>query len=102
MRSQAFGPAEYILLMLFFGSFSFLLGIVFQIWIAYRSSRKFNFKLISLLLVTRVLTIGSGLLLWFSGIVPIPVTALIPELIWSPILLKAFGYHFSKRKEANP
>jgi len=102
---QHFKIWELVTLALFLGSLTFILGAAFQTYIAYRNQKRFTFRIVLLVLLTRILTISATLLFWFTNTItidmmfgPILLAALLPEMILSPILLKVFGYSFQMSK----
>ncbi len=105
MEEQRFTLFEFFQLELFLGSLTFLLGLIFQLGVSIRQDKKLKLKAFLLVVVTRVLTISTSFVLWLYWQIQIDVMfgfillpALFTELVFSPLLLKLFGYElFSKR-----
>tara|TARA_R110000850_G_scaffold277068_1_gene422092 strand:+ start:3901 stop:4206 length:306 start_codon:yes stop_codon:yes gene_type:complete len=88
---------ELIELMLYLGSITYLLGAVFQGVVLYRNKKSFLIRFIVIFL-TRILTIIFTFFIWALGLVPVDemflflfLPALIPELVFSPLMLVLFG-----------
>lgn len=89
--------SELLLLILFLGSITFLLGAVFQAYVLYKN-KKSLLTSISVIVITRLLTLVSSYFIWTFWPFPIDVMflffflpAIVPELILSPLILKVFG-----------
>lgn len=85
---------DLIGLILFLGSFTFLLGAFFQIYILYSRKTPF-FRSIGIIISTRIITFIFAVLIWANWIFSFDVMlsfvflpALLPELIFSPLILK--------------
>lgn len=97
MEQEPASLMDLIELILFLGSFIFLLGAFFQIYILY--TRKVPVvKSIGIVLITRIITIILALIIWATWIFSFDVMfyflflpALLPELILSPLILKWLG-----------
>ena len=96
---QHFEIWDFIQFVMFLGSLTFVLGAVFQIYMAYKNQKISKLKIIPLILLTRILTLILTMIFWFWDIIsidimlgPILLPALIAEIILCPILLKMFGY----------
>jgi hypothetical protein len=95
---------ELLVLMLFLGSITFLLGAIFQGYILYKN-KKSLLTSISVIILTRILTIISSYFIWAFWNLPINIMflflylpAILPELIFSPLILKVFGNEIIKKK----
>ena len=95
---------EILLLILFLGSITFLLGAIFQGYVLYRN-KKSLLTSISVIILTRIMTVISSYFVWAYWHLPIDVMflffylpAILPELIFSPLLLKVFGNEIIKKK----
>ncbi len=94
MEMESASLLDLIGLILFLGSFTFLLGAFFQMYMLY--SRKVKlFKSIGVVLVTRMITLILAVMIWANWIFSFDINysfiflpALIPEMIFSPLLLK--------------
>lgn len=97
METESASLLDLLGMILFLGSFTFLLGAFFQIYILY--SRKATvFKSIGVVLITRIITFSFAVVIWANWIFSFDVMfsfvflpALIPELIFSPLILKIAG-----------
>ena len=94
---------ELLILILFLGSITFLMGAVYQGYVLYINKNKL-LKSIFIIVLTRIITIISSFIIWSFWVLPIDVMflfvylpALFPELIFSPIILKIFGNNLLKR-----
>lgn len=99
MDEQTFSQNDFLQLGIYLGSLTYLLGLVYQLWITFRQDKKLKLKALTLALLTRLLTITSTFMVWtywttkidiMFGFILLP--AFIPELIFSPLLLRLFGY----------
>ena len=79
---------ELIELMLYLGSITYLLGAVFQGVVLYRNKKSFLIRF----------TLFFTFFIWALGLVPVDemflflfLPALIPELVFSPLMLVLFG-----------
>ncbi len=88
---------ELLLLILFLGSVTFFIGMLFQVYILYRN-RKSILISITVIFMTRILTVISAYFIWAFWFLPIDnmfiflfLPAAIAELIFSPLILKMFG-----------
>jgi hypothetical protein len=88
---------ELIGLILFLGSITFLIGALFQTYILWRNKKSILTSLVVILL-TRILTVISSYFIWAFWQLPIDIMflffylpAVLPELILSPLILKAFA-----------
>ncbi len=88
---------ELLELILFLGSITFLSGAVFQAYILWRNKKSFWTSMMVVIL-TRILTIISSYFVWAFWHLPIDIMflfiylpAVLPELIFSPLILKLFG-----------
>jgi predicted tellurium resistance membrane protein TerC len=95
---------ELLTLILFFGSITFLLGAIFQGYVLCKN-RKSLLTGISVIILTRILTIISSYFIWAFWHLPIDIKflflylpAVLPELIFSPLILKLFGNEIIKKK----
>jgi hypothetical protein len=106
METQTVTLSELICLTLFLGSIVFLLGAVYQtIALVWFSNRIKWYKIIGIILLTRILTLISTILLWkglFQSIEimlgPILLPGLISELILCPLILKLFKFNSIKKR----
>lgn len=106
METNTASLSEIIALNLFLGSLTYLLGIAFQVLIAFLNnskSRVFS-KITALLVLTRISTIVFSLLIWHFWFLkidvmlgPLLLPAFIAELVFSPLFLKIFGYQILKK-----
>lgn len=88
---------ELIELIFYLGSITFLLGAVFQGVVLYKNKKSLLTSCIVILL-TRLLTVFFTFFIWALGLMPydgfilfLYIPAILPELIFSPLLLKLFG-----------
>jgi hypothetical protein len=95
---------ELLVLILFLGSITFLLGAIFQGYVLYKN-KKSLLTSISVIILTRILTIISSYFIWTFWHLPIDIMflffylpAILPELIFSPLILKATGNEIIKNK----
>lgn len=95
---------ELLVLILFLGSITFLLGAIFQGYVLYKN-KKTLLTSISVIILTRILTIISSYFIWAFWHLPIDIMflflylpAILPELIFSPLILKVFGNEIIKKK----
>ena len=97
MEEQLATPiSELLILILYLGSITFLLGTLVQIYIIYRNKQS-KVKGIIIVLLTRLLTIISSYFIWsiwnnsdiMFAFLYLP--GLISEIIFSPLLLLIFG-----------
>ena len=93
---------ELLVLILFLGSITFLLGAIFQGYVLYKNKKSFLTS-ISVIILTRLLTIISSYFIWAFWHLPIDIMflffylpAILPELIFSPLILKVFGNELIK------
>lgn len=88
---------ELILLILYLGSLTFLVGAFVQGYILYQ--RKISLlKAVVIVLLTRIISIVLATVIWATWAMPIDVMwlflflpALLPEIVFSPLMLKIFG-----------
>jgi len=87
---------ELLGLILFLGSITFIFGAVFQSYILWKNNKSFWTSLIVIVL-TRMITIISSYFVWVFWYLPIDIMflfiylpAVLPELIFSPLILKLF------------
>lgn len=101
METNTATLTELFTMVLFLGSVIFLLGIVYQIIIVVlnRSIYRTFGRIAILLLITRLASIVTSLLLWrfwffdFDVMLgPILIPVLISEIILSPLFLRIFGF----------
>ena len=95
---------ELLGLILFLGSITFLLGTIFQGFVLFKN-KKSIWTIITVIILTRILTIISSYFIWAFWHFPIDIMflffylpAILPELIFSPLILKIFGNKIIKRK----
>ena len=95
---------ELLGLILFLGSITFLLGTIFQGFVLFKN-KKSIWTSITVIILTRILTIISSYFIWAFWHFPIDIMflffylpAILPELIFSPLILKIFGNKIIKRK----
>lgn len=95
---------ELIELTLYLGSLTFLLGAVFQGFVLYRNKKSIWTSCLVILL-TRLLTVFFTFFIWALGLLPydgfilfLYTPAILPELIFSPLLLKLFGNKIWRNK----
>jgi len=94
---------EILVLILFLGSITFLLGAIFQGYVLYKNKKSFLTS-ISVIILTRILTIISSYFIWAFWHLPIDIMflffylpAILSELIFSPLILKIFGNEIIKK-----
>lgn len=101
METNMTSLSELLLLTLFLGSITYILGILFQILIVLlnKSRPKRVYRIMVLQLLTRFSTIFSSILIWHLWFLkidimigPLLLPALLSEIISSPLFLKIFGY----------
>jgi len=106
METNTASLSEILVLNLFLGSITYLLGIAFQLLIVFlnKSIPKTFSKIALLLILTRVSTIIISLLIWHLWFLkadvmfgPILLPVLISEIIFSPLFLRLYGYKILKR-----
>lgn len=85
-----------------FGAVTFILGILYQLLILWKTDKRLVVKGFGILFLTRILSIVSTLLIWANWpftfdilFGPIFFPSFVSELILSPLILKLFGYHIS-------
>ncbi|MGK0309106.1 MAG: hypothetical protein ACI8RP_002074 [Urechidicola sp.] len=105
MKQEPTPLIELLELILFLGSITFLLGAVFQIYIIWRN-KKSIWTGFTVIVLTRILTIISSYFIWALWHLPIDIMflfiylpAVLPELIFSPLILKLFGNKIIKSKK---
>lgn len=98
---------EIFVMVLFLGSITFLLGAIFQGYVLYKNKKPLLTS-ISVIILTRVLTIISSCFIGAFWDLPIDIMflffylpAILPELIFSPLILKVFGNEMIKKKTLN-
>lgn len=98
---------ELLTLILFLGSMTFLLGAIFQGYVLYKNRKSLPTS-IAVIILTRILTIISSYFIWAFWSLPIDIMflilylpAVLPELIFSPLILKLFGNEIIKKKKAS-
>lgn len=97
MTQEPIPISDLFSLLLFLGSITFLLGAAFQSFVLYKNKKPILTS-ITVVLLTRVLTILSSFFIWTFWVLPIDIMflflflpAVLSELIFSPLLLKLFG-----------
>ncbi|MCB0540005.1 MAG: hypothetical protein KDE33_20980 [Bacteroidetes bacterium] len=107
MEQEPIPIIELLILILFLGSITFLLGATFQGFILYKN-KKSLLTSISVIILTRILTIISSYFIWAFWHLPIDIMflfiylpAVLPELILSPLILRLFGNEIIKRSNNN-
>lgn len=95
---------ELLVLILFLGSITFLLGAIFQGYVLHKN-KKSLLTSISVIILTRILTLISSYFIWAFWHLPLDIMfgffylpAILPELIFSPLMLKVFGNEIIKKK----
>ena len=98
---------ELLVLILFLGSITFLLGAFFQGFVLYKNKKPLLTS-IFVIILTRILTVISSYFIWAFWHLPIDIMflfvylpAVLPELIFSPLILKLFGNEIIKKKKAS-
>jgi len=106
MKQEATPIIELLELLMFLGSITFLIGAVFQGYVLWRN-KKSIFTSFSIIVLTRTLTIISSYYIWTFWYLTIDIMflficlpAILPELIFSPLILKLFGNNIIKKKKA--
>jgi len=106
METNTASLSEILVLNLFLGSITYILGIAFQILIVFlnKSIPKTFTKIAVLLILTLICTIVTSLLIWYLWFFkidvmfgPISLPVLISEIIFSPLFLRLYGYKIIKR-----
>jgi hypothetical protein len=104
MEQQPTPIIEFLGIILFLGSITFLLGAIFQGYVLYKN-KKALLTSISVIILTRILTIIGSYFIWAFWHLPIDkmflfffLPAFFPELIFSPLMLKLFGNKILKTK----
>jgi len=94
---------ELLGLILFLGSITFLLGATFQTYVLYKN-KKSILTSISVILLTRILTVLSSYFIWTFWYLPfdfmflfIFLPAVLPEIILSILVLKLFRNKIIKK-----
>jgi len=89
---------------LYLGSVIFIIGAIFQTYVLVKN-RKPIWISISVIVLTRLLTIISSYFIWLVWNLPFDIMciflflpAILPELILSPLILKLFGNKIIKIK----
>lgn len=105
MEEQSINILDFIKLVLFLGSITYLLGFAFQFWIMYSQEKTMKIKLVLVLIITRLFSISMTLIIWTYWTMKIEIMfafillpAFISELILIPIFLKLFGYNLLRVK----
>lgn len=95
---------ELLGIVLFLGSITFLFGAIFQGYVLYKN-KKSLLTSISVIILTRTLTIISSYFIWAFWQLPIDIMfffiylpAILPELIFCPLILKIFGNEIHRRQ----
>ncbi len=95
---------ELLLLILFLGSITFLIGALFQGIVLFRNRKPVAIGFL-VILITRMLTIISSYFIWAAWTTRIDIMflflflpGLIAELVFSPLMLKLSGNHIFKNK----
>jgi hypothetical protein len=103
MEQQPTPIVELLVLILFLGSITFLLGAIFQGYVLFKN-RKSLLASISVIILTRIQTILSSYFIWAFWNLPIDIMflffylpAILPELIFSPLILKVSGNKIIKK-----
>lgn len=106
MEQEPTPITELLVLILFLGSITFLLGAIFQGYVLYQN-KKTLVTGISVIILTRILTIISSYFIWAFWHLPIDIMflffylpAILPEMIFSPIILKISGCRIMKKPNA--
>lgn len=98
---------DLILILLFLGTLQFGLGAIFQGWIMIKQDKGIKWKHVMVIILTRILTFGLTLLLLYLWRItididfmfgPFMLPAILPELVLSILLLKAFGYSIAFKR----
>jgi len=96
--------SELFLLILFLGSITFLLGAVFQSYILWKNKKPIWTSL-TVIILTRILSIIGSFYIWAFWQLPFDIMflfiflpAVLPELIFSPLVLMLFGNKLHKIK----
>lgn len=104
MEQEATPIIEILGLILFLGFITFLLGAVFQGYVLYKNNKSILTSIIVIIL-TRILTIISSYFILTFWLLPIDIMfffiylpAVLPELVFTPLILKIFRNKISKRK----
>jgi hypothetical protein len=107
MEQYPISIAELLAIMLYLGSITYLLGIAFQIYILLKNKKTFIVSL-TVIILTRVLTIISSYFIWKSWPTDIDdmllflfFPTLISEMILSPLILIFFKNHITLTRHKN-
>lgn len=99
MSEQHFSLLEITALIVYLGSISFLLGVIYQLFLSLKADKQVSLKQLLLIIITSIISILLTLFFWSAWpstidimMGPILLPALLSELILSPVLLKFFGY----------
>ncbi|MGJ3234288.1 hypothetical protein [Marivirga sp.] len=94
---------ELLILTLFLGSITFLMAAVYQGYVLFINKNKI-LKSVIIIVLTRIITIISSFFIWSFWILPIDIMflfvylpGLLPELIFTPTILKIFGNDLWKK-----
>lgn len=97
MQQVPLSLLELFELTLYMGSVTFLMGVVFQGVVLYKN-KKSIWTSGTVILLTRLLTVFFTFFIWALDILPydgfilfLYIPAILPEFIFSPLLLKLFG-----------
>lgn len=104
---QSFSFSEILLVALYLGSVTYLLGLSYQLFVSIRTDAGLKLKQLILVAATRLLTITTTLFIWFYWTIeadiqfgPFLLPALLAEGLISPLFLKLFGYRIWVKKRA--
>ena len=104
---QYFTLWDILELTLYLGSITYLVGFTYQLFISISSDAKLNLRQLVMIILTRLITIPTTLLIWFYWVSkldiqfgPFLLPALIAEVFLSPLFLKFFGYSIWVTKKA--
>lgn len=104
MEQEPTPMIEILQLILYLGSVTFLLGAIFQGYVLYKNKKPLLTSVIVIIL-TRILTFISSFYIWFYWPLVMDemflfffLPAVLPELIFSPLILKVFGNELVKSK----
>lgn len=105
MEQEPIPILEFIGLFLFLGSITFLIGALFQVYIL-RRNKKSIWTSIIVVVLTRILTLISSFFIWAYWSIVLKdimfmfifLPAVLPELIFSILMLKLFGNKIIRKK----
>lgn len=105
IEEQSINILDFIRLVLFLGSITYLLGFIFQFWVIYSQEKAIKIKTVLVLIITRLFSILMTFVIWAYWTTKIDIMftfvllpAFVAELIFIPVFLKLFGYNLFRVK----